>query len=166
MGQRRGRLTGIEPTMGCDAGPTLNRIWWVGLHPLYDVHRRQVLNECWPAPAMVMEATHVEDIYLAKIETQHHSDVGPTLYKCYTNVSCLLGAEAYLFVPHRDRTAHHLSLSFLLWPIRDYSVTRNLVLNLSIATLFSGNLSRSQTAFHHSRLHNCQTRHFHQPMIF
>ena len=24
-------------------------IWWVVLHPLYGVHRRQVLNECWPA---------------------------------------------------------------------------------------------------------------------
>ena len=25
LGQRRRRLTGIEPAMGCDAGPTLNR---------------------------------------------------------------------------------------------------------------------------------------------
>ena len=29
MGQRRVRLTSIEPAMGCDAGPTLNR-YWVG----------------------------------------------------------------------------------------------------------------------------------------
>ena len=25
LGQRRRQLTGIEPAMGCDAGPTLNR---------------------------------------------------------------------------------------------------------------------------------------------
>ena len=37
--------------------------WWVGLHPLYEVHRRQVLNECWLAPAMVVEGIHVEDIF-------------------------------------------------------------------------------------------------------
>ena len=29
LGQRRIRLTGIKPAMGCDAGPTLNR-YWVG----------------------------------------------------------------------------------------------------------------------------------------
>ena len=33
-----------------------------GLHPLYEVHRRQVLNECWPAPAMVVAGIH-EDIF-------------------------------------------------------------------------------------------------------
>ena len=27
LGQRRIRLTGIEPAMGCDAGPTLSRHW-------------------------------------------------------------------------------------------------------------------------------------------
>ena len=26
MGQRRRRLTGIEPAIGCNAGPTLNRL--------------------------------------------------------------------------------------------------------------------------------------------
>ena len=50
--------------MGCDAGPTLN---WnlVGrpiLHPLYEIHRTQVLNECWQAPAMEVEVIHV-DLY-------------------------------------------------------------------------------------------------------
>ena len=29
---------------------------------MYQVHRRQVFNECWPAPAMVVEVIHVEDI--------------------------------------------------------------------------------------------------------
>ena len=29
LGQRHGRLTGIEPAKGCDAGPTLKR-YWVG----------------------------------------------------------------------------------------------------------------------------------------
>ena len=43
LGQRRIRPTGIEPAMGCDAGPTLNR----------NLMGRQVLNECWPAPAIV-----------------------------------------------------------------------------------------------------------------
>ena len=27
LGQRRIRLTGIKPAMGCDAGPTLKRYW-------------------------------------------------------------------------------------------------------------------------------------------
>ena len=53
----------VEPAMGCDAGPTLNRIWCVGLHPQYEVHHGQVLNECWPAPAMVVEEIHVGDIF-------------------------------------------------------------------------------------------------------
>ena len=30
---------------------------------MYEVHHRQVLNECWPAPAMVVEGIHVEDIF-------------------------------------------------------------------------------------------------------
>ena len=36
LGHRSKRLTGIEPAMGCDADPTLNRCWvgrqvgWVG----------------------------------------------------------------------------------------------------------------------------------------
>ena len=30
---------------------------------MYEVHRRQVLNECWPAPAMVVEGIHVEGIF-------------------------------------------------------------------------------------------------------
>ena len=57
LGQRRRRLTGFKPAMGCDSGPTLNwdLLGIVGLHSLYEVHRRQlVLNECWPAPAMVV----------------------------------------------------------------------------------------------------------------
>ena len=52
----------LKQTMGCDAGPTL-RIWLACVHPLYEVHRRQVLNECWPASAMVVEGIHVEDIF-------------------------------------------------------------------------------------------------------
>ena len=61
LGQRRRRLTGIETAMGCDAGPTLNRnLVGIGPHPLYEVHRRQVLNEYWPAP---VKGIHVEDIF-------------------------------------------------------------------------------------------------------
>ena len=41
LGQRRRRLAGTS------------------------VHRRQVLNECWPAPAMVVEEIHVEDFNLS-----------------------------------------------------------------------------------------------------
>ena len=61
LGQHRRRLTGIEPAMGCNVFPTLNRNL-VG-RPPYQVHRRQVLNECWPASVMVVEGIHVEDIY-------------------------------------------------------------------------------------------------------
>ena len=32
LSQRRTQLTGIEPAMGCDSGPPLNRNWVVGLH--------------------------------------------------------------------------------------------------------------------------------------
>ena len=53
LGQRRRRSPRYEPAMGCNAGPTLNRNLVGGLHPLYQVHRKQVLNVCWPAPAMV-----------------------------------------------------------------------------------------------------------------
>ena len=64
LGQRRTRLTGIEPAMGCNAGPTLNRnLVGRSMHPLYEIHRRQVLNEYWPAPAMVVEGIHAEDIF-------------------------------------------------------------------------------------------------------
>ena len=38
-------------------------ICWIGLHPLYEIHRRQVLNECGPAPGMVVEGIHVKDIF-------------------------------------------------------------------------------------------------------
>ena len=42
----------------------LTGIWWESLHPVYEVHdRRQVLNECWPAMAMVVKGMHVEDIF-------------------------------------------------------------------------------------------------------
>ena len=62
LDQLRRRLTGIEPAMGLNA-QHYTGIWWVGLHPLYEVHRRQIVNSCWPAPAMVVEGIHVEDIY-------------------------------------------------------------------------------------------------------
>ena len=67
LGKRRRRLTGIEPAMGCDAGPTLNRNL-VGrptssVRCKSNIHRRQVFNECWPAPAMVVEGIHVEDVF-------------------------------------------------------------------------------------------------------
>ena len=65
FGQRRKRLTGIKPATEQRATTLAQHwagIWWVGLHPLYEVHRRQVLNECWPAPAMVVEGIHVKDI--------------------------------------------------------------------------------------------------------
>ena len=53
LGQRRRRLTGIEPAMSCNAGPTFS----------VEVHHRQVWNEWWPAPAIVVEGIHVEDIF-------------------------------------------------------------------------------------------------------
>ena len=64
LGQPRRRLTGIEPAMGCNAGLTLSRNFvGIDLHHLYEVHRRQVLNECWPTLAMVVEGIHVKDIF-------------------------------------------------------------------------------------------------------
>ena len=41
LGQRRRQLTGIEPAMGCNAGPTLNRnlVGRPTCNPLYQVHR-------------------------------------------------------------------------------------------------------------------------------
>ena len=60
LGQCRTQMTGIEPAMGYDSGPALNRNW-VG-RPTY-VYRRdtrstihwQVSNGCWPEPAMVVQ---------------------------------------------------------------------------------------------------------------
>ena len=61
LGQRRRRLTGIEPAMGCYAGLTLSRS--LVDRPTSSVRGREVFNECWPAPAMLVEGIHVEDIY-------------------------------------------------------------------------------------------------------
>ena len=63
LGQRRKRLTGIEPAMGCDAGPTVN--WNLVGRPTssVEVNCRQVLHERWPAPAMVVEGIHFADIF-------------------------------------------------------------------------------------------------------
>ena len=60
LGQRRRRLIGIEQEWAAPLAQHWTGIWEVGLHPLYEVHRRQVLNECWPAPAMMVEEIHVE----------------------------------------------------------------------------------------------------------
>ena len=76
LGQRLIQLTGIEPAMGCDAGPTLNRYWVDGptlCEPStcidsytdlsVDVTERSACSGvshtaqygCWPAPAMALE---------------------------------------------------------------------------------------------------------------
>ena len=75
VGQRRIRLTGIEPAMGCDAGLTMNR-YWVGA----------LLHGCCPANTKHC-ITFVQ-------RRPNVLDVGPPLYKCYTNVLCLLGWPA------------------------------------------------------------------------
>ena len=77
LGQRRRWLTGIEPAMGCSAGPTLNQnlvgrptssvsgqeLYGQELYKvLNQVHCRQVFNECWPTPVMVVEVIHLKDI--------------------------------------------------------------------------------------------------------
>ena len=60
LGQHRKRLTGIEPAIGCDAGPTLNRhLVGRSTSSVRGTSYRQVLNECWPAPAMVVEGIYV-----------------------------------------------------------------------------------------------------------
>ena len=61
LGQRYRRLTGIEPAMATTLAQHGTGTRWVNLHPLYEVNRRQVLNECWPAPAMVVEGIEVAD---------------------------------------------------------------------------------------------------------
>ena len=64
LGQRRIRLTGIESAMGCDADPTLNRYWWVGLHCVYQAHRIDAYTDL---SAMVVEGIglHVEYILVS-----------------------------------------------------------------------------------------------------
>ena len=63
--------------MACDAGSTLNRNLLVGLHPLHEVHGRQVLNACWPAPAIITWTfkivVHEEDQYTV-IFRQYYAD--------------------------------------------------------------------------------------------
>ena len=63
LGQRRIRLTGIEPAMGCDAGPTLHR-YWVGRPTLCVPGTSYRPVHC---PAMVVEGIglHVEDIHVS-----------------------------------------------------------------------------------------------------
>ena len=69
LGQRRIRLTAIKTAMSCEADPTLNR-YWVGTLCCMDV------------------AQQTQNIVLTLYS------VGPPLYKCYTNVLCLLGWPA------------------------------------------------------------------------
>ena len=59
----RRRLTGIAPAMGYNAGRTLNRNLVSRPTSSVQVHSRQVLKDCWPAPAMVVEGIQVK-IYL------------------------------------------------------------------------------------------------------
>ena len=71
LGQRRRRSTGIEPAMGCDACPTLNRNL-VGRPTSYVRATSrgtsiQVLNECWLATAMAVEGIHVKDIFFSLV---------------------------------------------------------------------------------------------------
>ena len=75
LDQRRIRLTGIEPAMGCDAGQTLNRYWvGAGLNCVYQVHHIDAYTDL---SGMVVEGIglHVEDIlgsfnnYILKINT-------------------------------------------------------------------------------------------------
>ena len=62
---RRRRLTGIEPAIGCDTGPTLNRNL-LG-RPTSRICTRYIVgkysNASWPAPAMLVEGIHVADIF-------------------------------------------------------------------------------------------------------
>ena len=51
-------------------------------------------------PAMITQQT--QNICILFIQDRPNVfDVGPTLYKCYTNVLCLLGSEDWL-IPHYD----------------------------------------------------------------
>ena len=57
-------LPALNPQCAAMLAQHWTEIWWLDLHPLYEVQHRQVLNERWSAPAMVMEEKHVEDIFL------------------------------------------------------------------------------------------------------
>ena len=65
LGQSRRRLTGIEQAMGYDAGPTLiqNSVGGPISSVRGSLHRRQVLDVCWPATAIVVEGIHVDNIF-------------------------------------------------------------------------------------------------------
>ena len=64
LGQRRIRLTSIEPAMGCDAGPTLNR-YWVGRPTLCvrDTSYRRV----WRCMVVKGIGLHVEDMLVSLV---------------------------------------------------------------------------------------------------
>ena len=63
LSQRRIRLTGNEPTMGCDAGPTWISIGWVGLYCVYQVYRIDAYTDL---SAMVV-GLHVKDILVSLV---------------------------------------------------------------------------------------------------
>ena len=89
FGQRRIRLTSIEPAMGCDAGPTLNR-YWVGRPSLCvpgtEVHRIDAYTDL---SAMVMEGIglHVEDILLGLSITRRFSVFINKNWRCLPSCS-------------------------------------------------------------------------------
>ena len=64
LGQRRIRLNGIEPAIGCDTGPTLNR-YWVG-RPLC-VPGTCIQVRVYTGSAVVVEGIglHVKDILVS-----------------------------------------------------------------------------------------------------
>ena len=70
LGQRQRRLSGIEQAIDCDSDPALYRNLVgrptssvPGTRYIMCKQSRQVLNECWPAPAMVVEGINVKDIF-------------------------------------------------------------------------------------------------------
>ena len=82
LGQRRRRLTGIEPAIGSNAGPTLNR-------NLVDRPTSSLMND--GRMAMVVEGIHVEDIFglvslvlsliISTLMTSQGSDTETSIFK-------------------------------------------------------------------------------------
>ena len=60
-------------------------------------------------------------------------DVGPTLYKCYTNVLCLLGCLLFIALTITPPRAIIIVFSLSYWPIKTLLLERNVCSNINIS---------------------------------
>ena len=57
LGKLRRQFTGIEPAMGCDAHPTLNRNWVGGPTYVYEIHRGDMRQHSLPRVEWMLAST-------------------------------------------------------------------------------------------------------------